>query len=119
MSRLTKFKNGKFQLNNSSIDDVVNKLGKLENFEDEFKLSLLEILEIDQEMNRDLGAWVYVKNKNQSIDMYFTDDYTVNTMLAFGCFVLQDHEDNEWIHLYFCDYKKIWSLNKGDLIYED
>ena len=119
MKRLTEFKNSKFQLIDSSVDDVINKLGKLENFEDEVGLSLEEIIELDSEMNRDLGAWVYLKNRDGSIDKYFTWNFTVITCLALGYFVLESHEEHEWIHLYFCDYKKTWSVDRRDLIYED
>ena len=46
MKRLTKYKDGKFLLNHSSINEALEKLGKLEDYEENIKCPLSVILQV-------------------------------------------------------------------------
>lgn len=115
MKRITKYKDGKFMLNHSSMNEAIDKLGKLENYEDKIGLSLEEIIEIDSEMNRNLGSWVYEKQYDSTISKYSTLDLSINVNFSKQCFILRNAEKEIWKPLYFSEYKKFWSLDKEDL----
>lgn len=99
MKRLTKYKDGKFMLNHSSMNKVIDKLGKLE---------------IVYEMNK----------KGRYYEKYEGEIYE-NANMLFNNISFSLSEDGEEIQIHysdgfeetldFKDYKKTWALNKEDL----
>ena len=99
MKRLTKYKDGKFLLNHSSMNEAIDKLGKLEIF---------------YEMNK----------KGKYYEKYEGEIYG-NANMLFNNISFSLSEDGEAIQVHysdgfvetldFKDYQKTWSLNKEDL----
>lgn len=99
MKRLTKYKDGKFLLNHSSMNEAIEKLGKLE---------------IVYEMNK----------KGKYYEKYEGEIYG-NANMLFNNISFSLSEDGEAIQVHysdgfvetldFKDYQKTWSLNRKDL----
>lgn len=99
MKRLTKYKDGKFMLNHSTINEAIERLGKLE---------------IVYEMNK----------KGKYYEKYEGEIYG-NANMLFNNISFSLSENGEAIKvtysdgfeetLDFKDYKKTWALNKEDL----
>lgn len=105
MKRLTKYKDGKFLLNHSSMNKAIDKLGKLE---------------IVYEMNKNKDY--YEKNEGEiyrnanefynNISFYLSENgEAIKVTYSDGLEETDGFEET----LYFKDYKKNWALNKGDL----
>lgn len=102
MKRLTKYKDGKFLLNHSSINEAIDKLGKLEIIDE-------------------------LTNKR---DMYYKEDSIVYRTVLRDNHIVCLNKDGKYLQVIqirwtgtfevdfqydFKDYKKTWSLNKEDL----
>lgn len=105
MKRLTKYKDGKFMLNHSSMNEAIDKLGKLE---------------IINRINTK-KAKIYYKSRSDNNIYNFTlyDDHRAyldedgNTLLIVRD-IWEGRTDTEFEFL-FSDYKKTWALYKEDL----
>lgn len=103
MKRLTKYKDGKFLLNHSSMNEAIDKLGKLE---------------IINRINAK-KAKIYYKEDNSIDNFTLYDDNRAyldedgNTLLIVRD-IWEGRTDTKFEFL-FSDYKKTWALNKGDL----
>lgn len=99
MKRLTKYIDGKFLLNHSSMNEAIDKLGKLE---------------IVYEMNKN-GTYYekYEGEIYENANMLFNNIHFYLSENGEAIKVI--YSDNFEETLYFKDYKKTWSLNKEDL----
>lgn len=103
MKRLTKYKDGKFLLNHSSMNEAIDKLGKLE-----------IINRINAKKTK-----IYFKIDNSIDNFTLYDDNRAyldedgNTLLIVRD-IWKGRTDTEFEFL-FSDYKKTWALTKGDL----
>lgn len=120
MKRLTKYKDGKFLLNHSSMNEAIEKLGKLEDIESEQGLSFQEIVDIEKGLME--YKWLYIKEYyDKTIREIDLTDYTICTVLYDCNFVVLKYRDDNMselenvIYLGFFDYKHTWSLKKEDL----
>lgn len=103
MKRLTKYKDGKFLLNHSSMNKAIDKLGKLE-----------IINRINAKKTK-----IYFKIDNSIDNFTLYDDNRAyldedgNTLLIVRD-IWEGRTDTEFEFL-FSEYKKTWSLNREDL----
>lgn len=99
MKRLTKYKDGKFLLNHSSMNEAIDKLGKLE---------------IINELNENGNYYEKYEGK-----IYRNVNVLYNNIHFYlgenGEAIKVTYSDNFEETLYFKDYKKTWALNKEDL----
>ena len=75
-TRLTKLKDNKYLLNHSSINEVIEKLGKLEDFEEKFGADFFDLFRI-----LDVGGVIKTENKISEIvvdKISFCYDYDGN-----------------------------------------
>lgn len=100
MKRLTKYKDGKFLLNHSSMNEAIDKLG---------------IYELVDELNATKEYYYKYDNGEivkQAIPYLYKDrayiDFSKNCILI-------THGGCVNVILEFKDYKKVWSLNREDL----
>lgn len=102
MKRLTKYKNGKFLLNHSSMNEVIDKLGKLE---------------IVYEMNKNRAYYEkYEGEIYENANMLYNN---IHFSLSENGKAIQVHYSDGFVEtLDFKDYKKTWALNKEDLLTE-
>lgn len=99
MKRLTKYKDGKFLLNHSSMNEAIDKLGKLE---------------IVYEMNKN-GKYYekYEGEIYENANMLFNNIHF--SLSENGEAIKVIYSDNFEETLYFYEYKKTWALYKEDL----
>lgn len=98
MKRLTKYKDGKFLLNHSSMNEAIKKLGKYE---------------IVDELNETKEYYFkYNNGEIEKVRIQPEDGVIINSNEES---ILITHGRCIDIILYFKDYKKVWSLNKEDL----
>ena len=120
MKRLTKYKDGKFLLNHSSMNEALEKLGILEDIEWEQGMTFQEIVDIEKELMS--CKWLYMHEYyDKTVRQVDLTDYTICTVLNDYDFVLLKYRDDnnseleEVIYLGFFGYKHTWSFDKEDL----
>lgn len=114
MKRLTKYKDGKFLLNHSSMNEAIEKLGKLEDIEEDFEMTFQEIIDVEKKLFND--RCVYIKKSyDKTARKIELANYTISTILNDYNFILIKDDLSDTIYLDFFKYKQTWSLNKEDL----
>ena len=87
-----------------------NKLGKLEDIEEELGIDLITLFNIDKQLNTKKEIWFKIEDEieeNLRFDSYYIID------LKHKAFVKIEYEPLDY--LYFKDYGKTWALTKEEL----
>ena len=89
---------------------ATNKLGKLEDIEEELGIDLITLFNIDKQLNTKKEIWFKIEDEieeNFRFDSYYIID------LKHKAFVKIEYEPLDY--LYFKDYGKTWALTKEEL----
>ena len=99
-------------ISNESDQMCVDKLGALENIEEEIGIDLITLFNIDKQLNTKKEIWF--KNWDDEIDASYRDesDYYIID-LKHKAFVKIAYEPLDYF--YFKDYGKTWALTKEEL----
>ena len=98
MKRLTKYKDGKFLLNHSSMNEAIDKLGKYE---------------LADEINKNKEYFYKYKNGEIEKSTILDKDYAYVDFTGEGIIITYNGIDNRWVK--FENFQKTWSLNREDL----
>lgn len=112
MKRLTEKRDGSYVCINGEFHNVgehINKLGQLEDIEDELGISLITLFKA-------LKNGIWVKNREDNIIRHLCTKlgYQVCGSLSLGGIAFEDTYYNEYYYSYE-DYGKIWALTKEEL----
>ena len=97
------------QIENSNA--CVDKLGKLEDIEEELGIDLITLFDIDKQLNTRKKIWLKIEDEieeNFRFDSYYIID------LKHKAFVKIEYEPLDYF--YFKDYGKTWALTKEELL---
>ena len=97
-------------ISNESDQMCVDKLGKLEDIEEELGIDLITLFDIDKQLNTKKEIWFKIEDEieeNLRFDSYYIID------LKHKAFVKIEYEPLDY--LYFKDYGKTWALTKEEL----
>ena len=89
---------------------ATNKLGRLEDIEEELGIDLITLFDIDKQLNTKKEIWFKIEDEieeNFRFDSYYIID------LKHKAFVKIEYEPLDY--LYFKDYGKTWALTKEEL----
>ena len=89
---------------------ATNKLGRLEDIEEELGIDLITLFNIDKQLNTKKEIWFKIEDEieeNLRCDSYYIID------LKHKAFVKIEYEPLDY--LYFKDYGKTWALTKEEL----
>lgn len=113
MSRLTKYKDGKYLVDSLYVHKAIEKLGRYEDIEEEdfYGISLIELVNIQWELQNHQP--VFINEGDGWITKILTNEKFCFVSFDDEAFVLI--EDGDFKYLYFGNYKSYWSLNKEDL----
>ena len=113
MKRITKYKDGKFLLNHSAMNEAIEKLGMYEDIEEEdfYGISLIELVNIQWQLQN--SQPVFINEGDGCITEILTNEKFCFVSFNDEAFVLI--EDGDFKYLYFGNYKSYWSFNREDL----
>ena len=97
-------------ISNESDQMCVDKLGKLEDIEEEIGIDLITLFNIDKQLNTKKEIWFKIEDEIEEsfrFDSYYIID------LKHKAFVKIEYEPLDY--LYFKDYGKTWALTKEEL----
>ena len=97
-------------ISNESDQMCVDKLGTLEDIEEELGIDLITLFNIDKQLNTKKEIWFKIEDEieeNLRFDSYYIID------LKHKAFVKIEYEPLDY--LYFKDYGKTWALTKEEL----
>ena len=97
-------------ISNESDQMCVDKLGTLEDIEEELGIDLITLFNIDKQLNTKKEIWFKIEDEieeNFRFDSYYIID------LKHKAFVKIEYEPLDY--LYFKDYGKSWALTKEEL----
>ena len=98
-------------ISNESDQMCVDKLGKLEDIEEQLGIDLITLFNIDQQLNTKKEMWI--KNWDDEIEenFRFSSYYIID--LTHKAFVKMECEPIDYF--YFKDYGKTWAVTKEEL----
>jgi hypothetical protein len=109
MKRLTKYKDGKFLLNHSSMNEAIEKLWKFENYEEQIKCPISVILQAIEK-----GIYVKSETTNNKLEHWYPDQIKFVKAIYQLDICKIGSRSNKYVGAF--NYKKTWSLNKDDLL---
>lgn len=114
MSRLTKYKDGKYSVDSLYVHKAIEKLGRLEDIEEDNEMTFQEIIDVEKKLLRD--RYVYIKKSyDKTARKIELANYTISTILNDYNFILIKEDDSDTIYLDFFKYKHTWALTREDL----
>ena len=90
---------------------ATNKLGKLEDIEEELGIDLITLFNIDKQLNTKKEIWFKIEDEIDASYRYDGDYYIID--LKHKAFVKMVCEPIDYF--YFKDYGKTWALTKEEL----
>ena len=96
----------------------VNKLGKLEDIEEELGIDFITLLEIYKQLNIKKEVW-FKYEKEMDEELKFMNSHRhkwVSYLIDFECKAFVEMEYEPVYYFYFKDYGKTWALTKEELL---
>lgn len=114
MKRLTKYNDNHYSVDNSLINKAIEKLGKLEDIEEDNEMSFQEIIDVEKKFFHD--KCIYIKKSyDKTARKIELANYTISTVFNDYNFMLIRDDLNDIIYLDFFRYKHTWALTREDL----
>ena len=98
-------------ISNESDQMCVDKLGKLEDIEEELGIDLISLFNIERQLNTKTEIWFKIEDEIDTSYRYDGDYYIID--LKHKAFVKMVCEPIDYF--YFKDYGKTWALTKEEL----